>query len=210
MKDVLIQVNKYPYFLFLTYKKEAKYDEQNQKVVTDIKQSRLEKVPAWKIALLKYFPILLILYFSTIPKTQEQLLVFGATILYLSIFIALIEININLMKLYAVVTSIIAYYMLFKVGGAWAIWLNWFVGYFLTLALITYLIFDIVHKKYQGYYKLIDIDYEDRINLTKKAKRPLIPLPFSKNKRGLFKVSTGLNLGFGLRLNGYFIRILEK
>lgn len=229
---ILAQFNKYPFFLFLTYSKEARLDLEKMEVHTviedqeynsDTKQmetvaikrmSRIEAVPTWQVVLMKYMPILFLLYWSNYPNSKAELYVALISLAYFSAFVGVFNYNRTLAKYIGILSIVALYFVRFKLHVN-AIHINWFLGYFMTYTMAFYLIYDLYKKRYRNYYNLLDLGGTKRIQLATRQKRPLIMIPFMRKmtggrKAGILHVNQGFNLGFNVFLRGYFVRIVKE
>jgi hypothetical protein len=208
---VLAQANKYPFILYLTYKRVAEFNKEDLTLKTKRAKTKLQKISSWEMALQKYLPILFLLYFGKYPSTIEESIVFLITGVYVVGFYMTYNYNKNLFILYALITSSCAYYAMFMMDSKFTIYLNWSVGYAFTHLFLVYLIIDIALKRYQGYYKMLDLRGQHRWQILKRQKRPIIPfnLPFKRRQKGLFWTNMGFNLGFTFFLSGYYVRFID-
>ena len=72
-----MRINKYPFFLWLTQKRDDfKLDLQNQRIYSDeLGSSSIKAVPIYWIILMKYVPVLLLIYHFYFPQNQQDLLI---------------------------------------------------------------------------------------------------------------------------------------
>lgn len=214
MKKYLAQFNTYPFFLFKTYSKEAQVDLEKMEMNTDLNGSRLDPVPVWQVALIKYVPVLLMVALSNMPNSWIEAFVATIALVSFLLFMYLWNLNTTLSKFAFVGLVIVVYFLHFKVGVN-AVFIHWYLGYMLTSFLLYYVAYDIYKKQYKDYYLLVDIGGTQRIQIATRKKRPLVMIPFlskfTKDKReGIFYVNQGFNLGFNVFLKGYFMRIVKE
>lgn len=211
---VLAQFTKYPFFLFLTYKKEANLDSEKMELATDLRSSRIEPVPIWQIAIMKYVPLLFLLYWSNKPNTLQELYVMLFAIVYVLGLFALWNWKEGVARIFGLVSIVAVYYILFKLKVP-SYYIMWFIGFSMSFIVILYMIYDITNKRYKNYYKLLDLGGKKHIQLTTRQKRPLLMVPFMRKmtdgkKAGILHVNQGVNFGFNVFLTGYFVRIIEE
>ena len=229
MQKVLAQFNRYPFFLFLTYKKEARLDLEKMEVHTVIEEeeyneatkqmetvtinrmSRIEPVPTWQVVLMKYMPILFLLYWSNYPNSKNEFIVALISLVYFSAFVSLFNYNRTLAKYIGILSIVLLYFVRFKLNVS-ALHINWFIGYMMTYTMIFFIVYDVYKKQYLNYYTLIDLGGVKRIQLATRQKRPLLMVPFMRKmtggkKTGVLHVNQGFNLGFNVFLKGFFVRM---
>lgn len=228
----LAQFNRYTFFLFLTYKKEARLDLEKMEVRTVIEEeeynettkqmetvtinrmSRIEPVPTWQVVLMKYIPILFLLYWSNYPNSKVELYVALISLLYFSAFVGVYNYNRTLAKYIGILSIVLLYFVRFKLNVS-ALHINWFIGYMMSYTMIFFIAYDVYKKQYLNYYTLIDLGGVKRIQLATRQKRPLLMIPFMRKmtggkKTGVLHVNQGFNLGFNVFLRGYFVRIVKE
>lgn len=211
---ILAQFNTYPFFLFKTYSKEANIDLEKMEISTDLNHSRLDPVPVWQVALMKYVPVLLMVALSNMPNSWIEAFIASIALISFIVFVYLWNLNTTLSKVAFIGLIVLAYFLHFKVGVN-AVFMQWYLGYMFTSFLIYFVVNDIRKKKYRNYYLLVDLGGTKRIQITTRKKRPLIMVPFmsklTKDKReGILYVTQGFNLGFNVFLKGYYVRIVKE
>ena len=228
----LAQFNRYPFFLFLTYKKEARLDLEKMEIHTVIEEeeyneatkqmetvtinrmSRVEPVPTWQVVLMKYMPILFLLYWSNYPNSKNEFIVALISLVYFSTFVSLFNYNRTLAKYVGILSIVLLYFVRFKLNVS-AMHINWFIGYMMSYTMIFFIVYDVYKKQYLNYYTLIDLGGVKRIQLATRQKRPLLIIPFMRKmtggkKTGVLYVNQGFNLGFNVFLKGFFVRIVKE
>ncbi len=228
----LAQFNKYPFFQFLTYSKEARLDLEKMEIHTVIedeeynpdtkktetvtieRMSRIDPVPTWQVVLMKYAPILFLLYWSNYPNTIDELYVALISLGFFSAFVAVFNYNRTLAKYLGLLSIVALYFVRFKLHAS-ALHVNWFLGYIMTYTMAFYLIYDVYKKRYRNYFNLLDLGGTHRVQLATRQKRPLIMIPFMRKmtggrKAGILHVNQGFNIGFNVFLRGYFVRIVKE
>lgn len=228
----LAQFNRYPFFLFLTYAKEARLDLEKNEIHTVIEEeefnettkqvetftidrmSRIVPVPVWQVVLMKYMPIVFLLYWSNFPNSKIEFYVALISLAYFSAFVSLFNYNRTLAKYIGILSIVLLYFVRFKLNAN-AIHLNWFIGYMMSYTMMFYIIYDVYKKRYLHYYNLLDLGGVKRIQLATRQKRPLLMVPFMRKmtggkKAGVLHVNQGFNLGFDVFLRGYFVRIVKE
>ena len=229
---VLAQFNRYPFFLFLTYKKEARLDLEKNEIHTVIEEeeyneatkqmetvtinrmSRIEPVPTWQVVLMKYIPIIFLLYWSNYPNSKNELIVALISLVYFSAFVSLFNYNRTLAKYIGILSIVLLYFVRFKLNVS-AMNINWFLGYMITYTMAFYVIYDVYKKRYLHYYNLLDLGGVKHIQLATRQKRPLLMIPFMRKmtggkKAGVLHVNQGFNLGFNVFVKGFFVRIVKE
>ncbi|MFV0562205.1 hypothetical protein [Malaciobacter mytili] len=199
-----VKINKYPYLLWLHYRKDLEVDLENQIVKSDIAESKIKKVANWKIFLMKYLPFFLILIFGVYPQHLVELKVFAIALFVVAISSIILVKFLNHFKKYLILITSIGYYVIFTNSENIEL-IDLFSIYTAEIIIVIVLIRDIYLKKYTNYYSLIDIKKINKVTIAKKHERPLIPLWFGR--KGLFKMKRGFNLGFDFSIGGYFMRI---
>lgn len=228
----LAQFNRYPFFLFLTHKKEAQLDLEKMEVHTVIEEeeyneatkqmetvtinrmSRIEPVPTWQVVLMKYMPILFLLYWSNYPNSKVELYVALISLVYFSAFVSVYNYNRTLAKYIGILSIVLLYFVRFKLNVS-AMNINWFLGYMMTYTMAFYVIYDVYKKRYLHYYNLLDLGGVKHIQLSTRQKRPLLMIPFMRKmtggkKAGVLHVNQGFNLGFNVFFKGFFVRIVKE
>lgn len=207
----MIRINKYPFFLWLTKETKLDIDLNNMTVKNkdNEESSKIEKVSIFTIFFMKYLPIVFLLYWFNIPTTllNIELCLIAAAITALTTFVFL-KFPRYFSK-FVIAVTICCLYLIWTFENV-ALYLDYIMLQIVQLTMIFILIRDILFKKgYKNYYHLMDKKLEARIDISKKHKRPLLPLVPWTNI-GLFKVERGLNLGFNASIVGYYIRIEDE
>ncbi|WP_419774108.1 hypothetical protein [Halarcobacter sp.] len=198
-----VKINKYPYLLWLHYRKELEVDLENQKVKSNVAESKTKKIDDWKIFLMKYIPFILILFVGVYPQNMIELKVFAIALFVVAISSIILVKFLNHFKKYLILITLIGYYVIFTNSENIEL-IDLFSIYTAEIIIVIVLIRDIYLKKYTNYYSLIDIKKINKVNIAKKHERPLIPI---WRKKGFFKIKRGFNIGFNLSIGGYFMRI---
>lgn len=199
-----VKINKYPYLLWLHYRKELEVDLENQKVKSEYTESKIKNVANWKIFLMKYLPFLIILFFGVYPQNLVELKVFAIALFVVAISSIILVKFLKHFKKYLILVTLFGYYIIFTNTEHIQL-IDMFSLFIAEIIIVIVLIRDIYLKKYTNYYYLSDIKKINKITVAKKHERPLIPLWFGS--KGLFKIKRGFNIGFNLSIGGYYMRI---
>lgn len=214
MKTLSTRINKYPYFLWLTYFKELEFDFENMKVKSDVGESSITKVSKYWIFLLKYLPFVLLLTFGSYPKDQSDVFIFlGSFIIVVSSIYLLIKFPRYFIK-YLIAFTIFVNLLIYNYSILTII-IDSAIVYIVELIILSILLRDIYKKNYNKYYFLESVKKFNTIHFAKKHNRPLVPLipkikTFGWKGKGLFRKKRGFDINFSFYLNGYFVRIEDE
>lgn len=208
-----VRFNKYPFFLWITYKKLVTLYDKNTKVRSDENQSNLIKVSKLKVFFLKYLPIALLLIFgSSFPSTVEELKLMVIALVIVAIGVIFYLSNIKYFKNYLILIVVgsvaFGYYDIFYNNMEFVpyvdlIWLYAFESILLFLFLV-----DIKNSFNYDFYKLKDIKNENKITVkTQRKKRPFLNFYFWKPKAFYFKSGFDSSFSFNFSMGGYYVRI---
>ena len=211
-----VRFNKYPFFLWTTYKKMVKLYDNNTKVQSDENNSELVKIHKVKISLLKYFPLILLLGFSS--PYPESLLEFFYIIVALfinGIAITLYFFNINYLvnylKLLLVASLGVGYYDLFYNDMNFVVYIDLSWVYILWCLLLFFILVDFKNNLKYEFYELRDIKKESTYTIkTERKERPFLNLVLWKPK--LFRFNSGFNSSFSFKFifGGYYMRVSKN
>lgn len=199
-----VKINKYPFLLWLHYRKDLDIDLENQIIKSEVAESRIKRIDNWKVFLMKYLPFVLILFFGIYPQSFMELKIFLLSLLVVFISSLVLIKFLKYFKKYLILLTLIGYYIIFTNTEHIQL-IDLFSVYAAELIVVAILVRDIYLKRYANYYYLLDIKKINKVNIATQHTKPLIPLWFGN--KGLFRIKRGLNLGFDFSIGGYYIRI---
>lgn len=199
-----ITVNKYPFWMFWTYKTEVEIDTKSQIVQsTNVdKKSYYKKVKPIEVIALKYLPALLLLFLMRIPNSLIDLF-----ILIIALLISMLSVFVHqkyhgAFKTYSISMILLSLIIFMMVSGAGR-YLNLFINYIITIYIIAFIAYDYYIHDYKNYYYLIDVENIGKVTLAKKKEQTLFKIPFFK-KYLINNKKVGFDLMFHYRFGGYY------
>ena len=194
-----IRMNRIPYFLWLTDKREDfNVDLKNQKLTSnELGSSNISAVPIFYIFILKYLPILGFSYFFMLPKTLIDFYMVGVALGLLGLGYFLIK-NELVLRLFLILFCFTNIYLVFTIDN-YAINFATMLTFFSELLLVGAVIYDIfILKGYKNWYFLNSFKRD-------------ITLKMEKTEKKMFfkKVRTGFDVKRKFEVIGFFIKVVE-
>lgn len=209
--DKNAEVNKYPYFLWLNHRiEDLEIDYENKIISGKNGTSSFSNANKIEVFLLKYIPILVVLYFILrMPTLDDMLGIFISFFITLVTFLLYKTKKILFLKIFifALLFGTFFFALLFgqeKIENTFFTIMHYIGIYIIFL----YLYFDYKEKDFRRYYKL---DAKKRIEKTVigKGQRKMMRIPFTKKHILRYQVRDSFNLKFSLG-GFYFCELKER
>lgn len=194
------RMNRIPYFLWLTDKREDfKVDLKNQKLTSDeLGSSSISAVPVFYIFILKYLPILGFSYFFMLPKTLMDFYMVCVATLLIGVGYFLVK-NELVLRLFLILFCFVNIYLVFTIDN-YAINFASMLTFFAELLLVGAVAYDVfILKGYKNWYFLKSFRRDLNLTIAKKTEKKF----FFK------KVNTGFDFKRKFEVIGFFIRVVE-
>lgn len=196
-----MRINKYPFFLWLTQKREDfKLDLTNQKIVSDeLGESSIKKVPLFLVLLMKYLPMVILLPFFYYPKSLFELFLFGGVLIVTTALFLLFQYQL-IFKAVLLGICVMNFYFVLTIED-YAVSLDTAITFFVEQVIFGVFLVDIfLFKGYKNWYYLESFKNEINIKFTQRKERKFL----------FFKKETGFNSSKKVYLKGYFLRIEDE
>lgn len=205
MKEYYTRVNKIPYLLWFSDGIILDADLQKKIVQNGNAISNIKKVSKTEIFLMKYLPLLLLLLVGgNAPDSMLELAYFGVGALLTYLVMYMFLNHINWFKLLVFFISAFVWFLLLKVDGS-AYVIDRVLLYSFESLMIGYVLWEILSKRWDKYYYLINVKSDVKISSERK-KRPLIKI----GNKEFLKFNTGVNYLKTMRMSGYYLCVIEE
>ena len=194
-----MRINRVPFLLWLTDKRDdLSLDFKNQKVTSsELGESTITPVSIYVIALLKYFPILILAIFFYYPKSLVDLGVLSVAVAVLGVVLFLVRFD-SLLKIFLILFCFVNIYFVIQ-NNNYATYLSTGITFFVELLLIGAVVYDIfVLKGYKNWYFLDSFKRNINIAVAQKKEKKFL---FFKNKK------TGFDVKKSFSIKGYFLKL---
>ena len=196
-----MRINKYPFFLWLTQKREDfELDLTNQKIVSnELGESSIKKVPLFLVLLMKYLPMVILLPFFYYPKSLFELFLFGGVLIVTTALFLIFQYQL-IFKAVLLGICVMNFYFVLTIED-YAVSLDTAITFFVEQVIFGVFLVDIfLFKGYKNWYYLESFKNEINIKFTQRKERKFL----------FFKKETGFNSSKKVYLKGYFLRIEDE
>ncbi|MCK9476237.1 MAG: hypothetical protein M0R46_09970 [Candidatus Muirbacterium halophilum] len=201
-----IEVNKYPFFLWLNYKTNVDINQDESYVIGN-KKSYYAKVDTKEIFLIKYLFLFVLFFAIRLPSSIQDLFAILIALFVLAGFLLVWKKKKEYFNIYGVFIFI-AIIVFFLAGLVNARVLNSTMQYFMLFYLAGYIYYDYKKKNIGKYYKLIDIKNKGKVDVSKKANKKALRIPFTQ--KHLLNRNMGFNISFNYNIGGHYFYILPN
>ncbi len=198
-----IRLNKYPFFLWLTQRRDDfKVDLNNNTVSSEeLGKSSIKKIHFGWVILMRYIPLICLSYFFFIPRNTFEIGLFFIALFTILVLFALLNYEV-IFKAVILGICIMNFYFVFKIDG-YAPYLSTTITLFVETLMFAVILYDVlILKGYENWYFLESFKNEINIKVAQKKEKKF--LPFFKKR------NFGFNISKTISLRGYFLRIQNE